>query len=172
MITQMTQNNISALANLMSNIKPDWWQYQETLDYLAEIIHIHDTVGWVFGESDQSPTGFLICKDFAAYSCLSFESWGYNDNGNFAVGQQMSPLFTVAEEYAQNKGHRLLRLVISSTDTTCHGKPLGEYWQALRDINSDSDYYKFYMEYGFKVSGFLPNCYGKDSHGVILVKEL
>jgi len=169
---QLKNENIPALANLMSTIKPDWWDYQVAMDYLSKTCQADDNISWFIGKSEQDPKGFLICKDFIPYSCLSIENWGFDDNGHFVVGHQMEPLFNAAEEYARSSGRHILRLVISSTDVSCHGKPLGEYWEALRDLSSNSDYYKFYIEYGFKPSGFLPNCYGKESHGVIMVKEL
>ena len=171
-IFQLSDKNISAVANLMSTIKPDWWDYQAAFSYLSKICTADDTIGWFMGEDEQKPKGFLFCIDSMAYSCLSFESWGFDDNGNFVVGHQLKPLFCMAEEYARNSGRHMLRLIISSANMSCDGKPLGEYWEALRDLNSSVDYFSFYKAYGFKPSGFLPNCYGKESHGIILVKEL
>jgi len=86
---------------------------------------------------------------------------------------QIEPLLKKAEQYALQKGRRMLKYVISSPDISCHGKSLGDYWEALRDLKSNNRlHFDYLMSYGFKPAGFLPNCYAKGIHGVMMIKEL
>ena len=172
-IYQFNIENIPNVASLMSTIKPDFWDYQGAFSQLSDIRNSAVNVGWLIGEREHDPKGWLLCHDYPNYSCLSIECLGFDDNGNFVAEHQLEPLLNKAEEYARDSGYRVLRYTISSTDMSCHGKPLGNYWEALRDLKSDTRaHFEYFVKYGFKPAGFLPNCYAKGYHGVMMVKEL
>jgi len=172
-IYQFSDENILAVATRMSTIKPDFWNYQGALNQLSDIRNSAVNVGWLIGETEHSPKGWILCHDYPSYSCLSIECLGFDDNGNFVAECQMEPLLNKAEEYARDNGYRILRYVISSTDISCHGQSLGDYWEALRDLTSNNrEHFDYFIQYGFKPAGFLPNCYAVGYHGIIMIKEL
>ena len=56
---------------------------------------------------------------------------------------------------------------------SCHGRPLGDYAKELAELHSlDREHYDFFYGYGFRPAGFLPNCYGENYHGIIMIKGL
>lgn len=172
-IFKIDDKNISELASFMSSIKPDWWDYEGAVAQLSDIRNTVVNVGWFMGEDEQNPHGWLLCAEYECYSCLSIECLGYNENGNFVMEHQLKPLLEHAEQYALLKGFRMLRYVIGSTDMSCHGRPLGEYWEELRDLKSfNREHFDFFVEYGFKPTGFMPNCYGEYYHGIIMIEEI
>ena len=172
-IFKLDDKNIPAVAELMSSIKPDWWNFQGAVNQLSDIGNTTVLVGWLMGETEQDPQGWLLCTDYELYSCLSIECLGFDEGGALVMEHQLEPLIEAAEKYARGKGRRILRYMISSTDMSCHGQPLGEYWEALRDLKSHGRvHYDYFVKYGFKPAGFMPNCYGKGCHAIIMIKEL
>ena len=130
---------------------------------MSDVANTAVLIGWLMGETEQSPLGWLLCTDLVGYSCLNIECLGYNADGVFVMEHQLEPLVEAAEKYAREKGRRILRYMIGSTDISCHGQPLGDYWEALRDLNFyDRVYYDYFANYGFKPAGFMPNCYAME----------
>jgi hypothetical protein len=125
------------------------------------------------GETEQSPQGWLLCADYEGYSCLNIECLGYDEGGVFVMEHQLEPLIKMAEKYARDRGRRILRYMIGSTNMSCHGQPLGQYWEALRDLKSHNrEHYDYFVKYGFKPAGFMPNVYAKGYHAIVMIKEL
>ena len=172
-IFELSNNNIPAVAKLMTGIKPDWWDFKGAVGQLSDIGNTAALIGWMIGETEQNPQGWLLCTDSGLYSCLNIECLGYDDNGDFVTEHQLEPLIDTAERYARQKGRRILRYMISSTDMSCHGQPLGSYWEALRDLKSHNRaHYDYFAGYGFKPAGFMPNAYGKGFHAIMMIKDL
>jgi hypothetical protein len=172
-VFKMDETNIPMLAKLMADIKPDWWDYEGAVAQLSDIRNMVVNVGWLMGDDEQHPQGWVLCAEYECYSCLSIECLGYNENGNFVMEQQLKPLLEHAEQHAREKGFRMLKYMIGSTDMSCHGKELGEYWEDLRDLKSfNRKHFDYFVEYGFKPSGFMPNCFGENYHGIIMIKEI
>lgn len=172
-VFELNQTNIPRVAEFMASIKPDWWDYDGALDQLSDIRNTAYNVGWFVGEDDQHPKGWLLCTDYACYSCLSIECLGYDENGKFVMEHQVKPLLDEAEQYARGKGYRILRYMIGSRDMSCHGRPLGEYWEELKSLKSfGREHFDFFAGYGFKPAGFMPHCLGENYHCIIMIKEL
>mgnify|MGYP001127577735 FL=1 len=87
--------------------------------------------------------------------------------------EPLEPLLRQAEEHARGKGYRNLKYVIGSTGRPCHGRPLGDYAKELAELRSlGREHYDFFYGYGFRPAGFIPNCYGEDYHGIIMIKRI
>lgn len=114
-----------------------------------------------------------MCAEYECYSYLSIECLGYDDNGTFAMEEKLEPLLTRAEEYAREKGYRNLKYIIGSTDMLCHGRPLQGYAEELRELKSyGRAHFDYFVGCGFSPAGFIPNCYGENYHGIIMIKPL
>lgn len=114
-----------------------------------------------------------MCAEYACYSCLSIECLGYGENGRFVMERQLELLLQKAEEYARAKGYRVLKNMIGSQGLSCHGRELGKYWQELRDLASyGREHFDYFVQYGFRPAGFMPNCLGENYHCVIMIKTL
>lgn len=172
-IYTMQTGNISRIAVLMSTIKPDWWDYQGASQQLQDEKLLARLVGWYLGEDAESPKGWLLCAEFPGYRYLSIENLGYDAGGTFVMEEPLEPLLRQAEEHARRKGYRNLKYVIGSTGMSCHGRPLGDYAKELAELRSlGREHYDFFYGYGFRPAGFIPNCYGEDYHGIIMIKGI
>ena len=170
-IFTLNSNNMLNVAEFMAALKPDWWSAQGAFAQLSG--GVPTNVGWFLGEDENTPRGWLLCTEFPSYSYLNIECLGFDDAGHFTAGNQLKPLLEKAEKYARDADFRLLRYVISSQGMFCDNKPIDKYWEVLRDLEpSTRTDFNFMVEYGFKPAGFLPNCYAKGLHGIILIKEL
>lgn len=172
-IYDINEQTVSSVARLMSTIKPDWWDYEGAFAQLSDAETTAKPCGWFLGETARKPVGWIFCMESEGYSCLSIENLSYDDNGLFVMEEQLEPLLDKAESYACSKGLRILKYVISSVGLSCHDRPLGDYADELRNLKScGRKHFDYFLSYGFKPAGFLPNCYGKNVHGIIMVKEL
>ena len=172
-IFRIDESNISCVAGLMANIKPDWWDFEGAVDQLSDIRNTAQNVGWLMGEDENHPKGWLLCTEYPCYSCLSIECLGVDDEGRFAMEQQLEPLLIAAEQYARGKGHRIFKYMIGSRELSCDGRELGEYWRELRDLKSfRREHFDYFVQYGFKPAGFMPHCLGENYHCIIMIKEL
>jgi len=172
-IFNLCQKNTPAAARLMAKVRPDYWDYDGAICQLSDIRNTAFNVGWIIGENEENPKGWLLCVDYELYSCVSVECIGYDTEDQHTLEKQMSFLLQQAECYAKGKGYRIYRYVITSEGLSCHGRTLGEYGDELRDLKSwDSKRFDFFVRYGFKPAGFMPDCYGANFHGVIMIKNL
>ncbi len=172
-VFKLNQSNIPRVAELMAYIKPDWWDYAGAFGQLSDICSTAYNIGWFMGEDELHPKGWLLCADYECYSTLSLECLGYDEGGRFVMEHQIRPLLNEAENYARGKGYRILRYMTGSTDMSCHGRPLGEYWRELRDLKSfGRKHFDFFAEYGFRPAGFMPHCFGINHHCILMIKEL
>jgi hypothetical protein len=172
-IFKLTEDNIPNVAKFMAYIKPNWWDYEGGVKQLSDIRNTVDNVGWFMGDDEQHPRGWLLCAEYACYSCLSIECLGYDENGKFVMEQQLQPLLEKAEQYAREKGFRILKYMIGSVNMSCHGRKLESYWEELRDLKSyNREHFDYFVKYGFKPAGFMPNCLGENYHCIIMIKEL
>jgi hypothetical protein len=172
-IFRIDGDSVPRVAHLMARIKPEWWDVEGAVSQLSDIRNTVDNVGWYMGEDEAHPRGWLLCAEYACYSCLSIECLGYDEDGSFVMERQLEPLLREAEAYARGKGWRMLRYMIGSAEMSCHGRELGEYWQELRDLKSyGRAHYDYFVEYGFKPAGFMPHCLGHNYHCIIMIKQL
>jgi len=168
----MNDKNIPAVAKLMEAIKPEWWSYEGALKQLSDA---RNNIGWLIGDDEHNPKGWLLCSDDDYALFLNLECMGFDDAGSFSTGEQLQALFEKAEAYARSKKYPVLRYMIGTSEMSSFQKQeLSEYWrQALDEIKSiDVSTDDFLFKFGFRPTGFIPNCYGDGHHAVILIKTL
>lgn len=171
-IYRIDKSNVSAVAELMSAVKPDWWDFDGAFRQLQDVTLLAKLVGWYVGD-ENTPKSWILCAEFEVYSYLSIECLGYDENGIFVMEQQLEPLLRKAEAYAKERGFRNLKYIIGSTDMSCHGRPIADYSAELRDLQSNNrKHFDYFVQYGFVPTGFIPNCYGENYHGIVMIKSL
>ena len=171
-IYKINKSTVGAVAKLMSTIKSDWWDFEGASQQLQDVSSLANLVGWYIGD-EATPKGWILCAEYDGYSYLSVECLGYDDNGFFVTEEQLEPLLRKAEEYARGKGYRNLKYVMSSPDMSCHGRPIQNYAEELKELKScGRKHFDYLVQYGFSSTGFIPNCYGKYCHGIIMIKPL
>lgn len=171
-IYKIDKSNADTVANLMSDIKPDWWDFEGASMQLQEVSSLVNLIGWYMGEN-MKPKGWILCGEYEGYSYLSIECLGYDQDGTFVMEQQLEPLLKQAEEYAREKGYRNMKYIIGSTDMSCHGKPVLNYADELKELKSNGrKHFEYFINYGFSPTGFIPDCYGENYHGIIMIKSL
>lgn len=167
----INDENIPTVAKLMESIKPDWWDYQGAVKQLQDV---RNNIGWLIGEDVQNPEGWLLCADDDYAKILNLECMGFNEDGTFVTGEQLQPLFEKAEAYASAKKYSVLRFMISTSEMSTFDKQdITEYWQqALAELQSIKVSDDFLFKFGFRPTGFIPNCYGKGVHAIMLIKNV
>jgi len=174
-IFALSSTNAPFVAEFMARIKPEWWSIEGAL----ETITSPGIVGWYMGEREDAPVGFIHLKELESYSCGELESWGFDDNGVFTTGEKLAVLFDVAEQYVASKGFRLIR----ATLTWAGNENITNYAEELMKITNDAEAlishnpdksggYVYLLSRGYRPAGFIPNCYGVNIHGNMLVKNL
>ncbi len=166
-------SRISEVARLMSIVQPEVWSFQGAFDRLGDIRNTSLPVGWFLGEDVRRPYSWILCSDCEERSSLSIECLGCDATDGMHPFKRLHPLMLAAESYARTKGYRILSHLISSENTSCHGAPLEECWEALRDLQSyGCEILNYFTLCGFKPAGLLSNCYGINHHAILLVKQL
>lgn len=156
----------------MSTIKPGWWDFEGASQQLQDVSLLARLTGW-YMEEDATPKGWILCAEYEGYSYLSIECLGYDADGTFVMEQQLEPLLKQAEAHAREKGYRNLKYIIGSTGMSCHGRPITNYADELRELKSNGrEHFDYFVQYGFSPTGFIPNCYGKNYHGIVMIKTL
>ena len=171
-IRSIEPSSAGAVAKLMSTIKPDWWDFEGAHQQLQDVGLLAKLVGWYL-EEDGAPRGWLLCAEYEGYSCLTIENLGYDEDGAFVMEKPLEPLLRRAEAYARQKGLRNMRYIIGSTDMSCHGRPITDFAEELRTLRSlGRAHFDYFRSIGFVPTGFIPNCYGENYHGIIMIKSL
>lgn len=171
-VNKIDNSDIDCVAKLMSDVKPEWWDYEGASSQLRDVSLLAKLIGWYMSDGSR-PKGWILCAEYDGYSYLSIENLGYDENGSFVMEQQTEPLLIEAEKYAKNKGYRNLKYIIGSTDMSCHGKPITDYAGELKNLKSNGrKHFDYFISRGFVPTGFVPNCYGKNYHGIIMIKSL
>ncbi len=171
-IETIDASSIDTVATFMSTIKPEWWDFEGASQQLQDVSLLAQLVGWHIKE-DSKVKGWILCAEYGGYSCLSIENLGYEENGQFVMEEQCEPLLKKAENYAKEKGLRNLKYIIGSTQLSCHGRPMIDFATELKNLKSyNRDHFDYLLSYGFVPTGFLPNCYGTNYHGIIMIKQL
>jgi hypothetical protein len=166
-IFKLDEDNISIVSQFMAGIKPEWW------DAAGAKEQLRSGVGWHFGLSKEQPKGWILCKTLDLYKTVEVECLGYDDNGIFKIGKELQPLIETMEEWAKEKGFTLIRFTIGSRGLSCHLRKLGRLWEELRDIRAvDREEYDWFLSMGYLPHGILPNIYGDNQHGILLIKQL
>ncbi len=171
-VYELTPAAIPAVANLMSTIKPDWWDYDGAYEQLSNINETIKTVGWYLGEDIEHPQGWILCREFVGYRALDIECSGFNDNGSFKLEHKLGELFEVAEEYARSKGYMTFRSGIGSIGFNIHDQEITNIPKAIEELTCDRIDYQWYLEHGFRVIGIQPNAYDRGFHLIMLGKVI
>lgn len=115
----------------------------------------------------------MLCNNLRLYRCLELECMGYVENGSLVMGGQLQPLYEEAESWSRKNDYAVLRYTISSNGMNCHGRALGAHWEELRDLAPIAKpQFVWLCSAGYVPTGFLPNIYGHNHHGILMVKEL
>lgn len=171
-IYEIDESNVDTVAVLMATIKPDWWDFEGASQQLSEVSSLARLIGWYLKDGSDAK-GWILCAEYDGYSYLSIECLGYDDNGAFVMEEQLEPLLKRAEQHAREKEYRNLKYVIGSIGMSCHGKPIVNSADELRDLKSyGRKHFDYFVEYGFTPMGFIPNCYGENYHGILMIKPL
>lgn len=171
-IFKLTPKYVPAVAELMSTIKPDWWDYDGAFGQLSDISESIKTVGWYLGEDVGHPKAWILCRELVGYRAIELECSGFDDNGVFKLEHKLGDLLDTAADYARSKGYLTFRNGISSIGFNIHGKALEDIPDAIKNLSCDRIDYKWMLDYGFRVIGIQPNAYEKGFHLVMLAKEL
>lgn len=164
--------SIGTVAEFMSTIKPEWWDYEGAYQQLQDVSLLARLVGWYLKE-DSKVKGWILCAEYMGYSCMSIENLGYAEHGQFVMEEPCEPLLKRAETHTKEKGFRNLKYIIGSTETSCHGKPIIDFASELKNLESyHRSHFDYFLSYGFVPTGFIPNCYGTNYHGIIMIKQL
>ena len=171
-IRKIDEESYSAVARFMSEIKPEWWDYEGAYQQLQDNTMLARLVGWHLSD-DSKIEGWILCAEYDGYSVLSIENLGYDDNGQFIIDDHVEPLLRKAEEHAISRGYRCLKFITGSTGLWCHGKSIRDFATELKTLTShERKDYDYFLTYGFVPTGFIPNCYGNGFHGIVLIKLL
>lgn len=172
-IYEIKKSSACYVAELMSKIKPEWWNYDEALQQLQDVNMLAELQGWYIGDNEDKPCGWILCAGFAGYSYMTIECLGFNSKGEFVMEEQLAPLIVKAETYAKSKGYRNIKYIIGSTETSCHNKVIIDYAEELKNLKSyGRKHFDYLTSIGFTPTGFIPNCYGKNYHGIIMIKDI
>ena len=171
-VFRLTESAIAPLAEMMSSLKPEWWDYDGAYGQLSNIDESIKTVGWYCGEDGAHPTGWILCRELIGYRALELECSGYNDNGVFKLEHKLGPLMDAAEAYAKEKGYLTFRSGISSTGFNIDGQDIPNIPKAMETLKCDRIDYLWYLDHGFQVIGIQPNAYENGSHLILLGKDL
>lgn len=171
-VYKLTDASIPKLAHFMTNIKPEWWDYEGALGQLKDVNQSIQTVAWYLGDDVDHPRAWLLCRELIGYKTLDLECCGFDDNGIFKSEHKLGALFDVAQQYAKEKGYLTFKSGISSIGFNIHGQEIIDIPKSIETLASDRIDYKWYLEQGFRVIGIHPNAYEKDFHLVILAKEI
>ncbi len=171
-VFEMTSEAIPKIARLMCTIKPDWWDYEGAFSQLSGVEDTIRTVGWYLGEDENTPKGWILCRELIGYRALELECSGFDDNGEFKLEHKLGELICAAESYARSKGYLTFRSGMSSIGFNIHKKKINSIADAIANLECDRIDYKWYLEQGFQVIGIQPNAYEKGFHLIILGKDL
>jgi hypothetical protein len=166
-VSTLNELNIKAVARLMAQLKPEFW------DLEGAATQLDSGIGWCLTTDADRPTGWLLCQWYAAYRTGEIECLGYDDGGQFKVGPELHPLVERCERWIREQGGVNSRFVIGSRGLSCHGKVLGEPWQELAQLEAvDREEYEWFVVMGYAPSGILPDIYGVGHHGILLLKRI
>ena len=170
----ITTENVNELAVFMNEIKPEWWRTaDEAYEQIADISAVIRSKGWVLRDENERMKGWLFTRIFEGYSCMEIECAGYSDNGVFALEDKLEVLIDEAEKYARENGVRILKIGRSSPGFSCHGKPIENVAEALKNLSAQGrPDYDFLLEFGFYPMGILPDMYEENHHMIEMVKNL
>lgn len=171
-VFEMKSEAIPKIARLMCKIKPDWWDYEGAFSQLSGVEDTIHTIGWYLGEDENTPKGWILCRELIGYRALELECSGFDDNGEFKLEHKLGELIREAERYARSKGYLTFRSGISSIGFNIHEKKIDSIADAIANLECDRIDYKWYLEQGFQVIGIQPNAYEKGFHLIILGKDL
>jgi hypothetical protein len=166
-IFKIDDSNIHIVSEFMAKIKPEWWSFEDAKNQLKS------GIGWYFGQSEDQPKGWVLCKSLGIYKTGEIECLGYDDNGVFKIGKELQPVIEASEEWAKSRDFSIMRFTIGSRGLSCHNRPIEKPWEELRDIHAvEREEYNWFLSMGYLPSGVLPNIYGENYHGILLVKQL
>lgn len=169
----LDQNNAKPVAKLMTEIKPEWWpSFSDAYDQITSTDSSIGTVGWLMGDTETQPCGWVLCRELKCYNAIELECCGYNDDGVFYLEHKLEPLFNRIIEYAKEIGVTLFRTGMSSIDFNIDGQPIEDISTAIATLRSQRIDYQWLLEYGFRVIGIHPDAYGNNRHLILLGRHI
>ena len=172
-IYRLNQNNTPAVARLMSELNPVFWDYSGVLEQLGGVENTIGTVGWFVGDSEANPKGWVLCRELWSYRSIELECCGYDDGGIFSAEHKLNTLFDEICRYAVDKGFVSFRTAMGSQQFSIHGRELGDIANEISNLTPDGRIdYDWLIRYGFRVVGIQPNAYGDKFHCILLSKDL
>ncbi len=171
-IRKITEESIPQVADMMCNIKPEWWDYEGAVGQLSGTEENVKTVGWYLEDDRKQIKGWILCRELQGLSAIELECCGYDDNGEFKLEHKLEPLLKTAEEYAKEKGYLTFRSGISSIGFNVHEQMIKNISEAIENLTCDRVDYRWYLEHGFRVIGIQPNAYGRGFHLIMLAKDI
>ncbi len=172
-IYKFNENNITTVARFMSEIRPEWWDYEGAFNQLSDIEETIGTIGWFMGNDESHPKGWVLCRELKAYRSIELECCGYDDNGTFALEHKLKDLFDTVCEYARGKGYLTFRTAMGSTQFSIHSRELGNIGDEIKNLKSFGRIdYDWLINYGFQVVGIQPHALGENYHCILLTKDL
>ena len=167
-IFELTPQNAHLVAELMARLVPEWWDYDSAMKQITA----SGKVGWYMGEDADTPKGWIVIKGIEDYSCVEIDASGYDDNGEFTSCEKLAALLDKVEQYAIAKGLRLVRETLSSPRMSCHGRKVTDYVKELSTLKSTSKKLEYMQSRGYRLAGFMPDCYEVGVHGIMILKNL
>lgn len=83
-IIELNKENAVNVANLMHQMKPEWWPtFDDAYGQLTNIDESIGTVGWFLSDDNGNPVGWTLFRELKCYLSLELECSGFNDNGVF-----------------------------------------------------------------------------------------
>lgn len=83
-IYEINSKNINIVSELMTNIKPEWWDVEGANEQLSSWI------GWYCGLREDNPNGWILCnKEYDCYKITEIECLGYDNCGTFGIGERL-----------------------------------------------------------------------------------
>ena len=172
-VIELNQENAVDVANLMHEMKPEWWPtFEDAYGQLTNIDESIGTVGWYLADDKGTPVGWALFRELKCYMTLELECSGFNDHGVFKLEHKLKDLFDKAVEYAKSKGYTSLRTGMSSMDFNIDGKEIKDIPETMNSLKTERIDYYWLLDYGFKVFGIHPNAYGNNCHLILFVKAL
>jgi len=155
---------VEPTARLMASLKPDWFPLNEA----RESLQLRPS--WILLDRE-TPCGWLSLQPQPQYRTVEIYNLGLAEGGDLTVGAGLEPLLEAAERWAWDRECASVRFVMGSQGLSIHGRSLGAIWSELKSLRAlERPEYEWFGRLGYLAHGLLPDTYGDNYHGVLLLK--
>ena len=158
-VFELTPEMAPLVAKMLARIKPEWFTTESAL----ELITAPGIIGWYMGENIDTPIGCIHIQEHKPYNYIELILYGYDDNGEFHTGEKLAVLYDRVEQHALENGFRSVGSVL-----THESEKITDYAEELSAYKPEG----YLASRGHRPAGFIPDCYGVNLHGVIMLKHL